>query len=202
MARSDRGRLLEAMVRTAAEKGLAAATVAEVTGRAGVGEADFYSMFEDREACFLEAYDVSVDMLIDHMSATFEATDAPWPERVVATLRAMVESLAAEADVVRMAVVEVGATSGVARAHYRDALARFTPFLEEGREYSPQTESLPADTARLAVGGATTMIFDELRAGRGAELEGILPQLVFAVLMPYLGPAAAGQEMERVAGRA
>ena len=43
------------------------------------------------------------------------------------------------------------------------------------------------------------MIFDEIRAGRGAELERILPDLVFAVLMPYLGPEAAKAEMRRVA---
>jgi hypothetical protein len=43
------------------------------------------------------------------------------------------------------------------------------------------------------------MIFDEVRGGRGGELEKILPDLVFAVLMPYLGPAAAEAEMRRVA---
>ena len=42
------------------------------------------------------------------------------------------------------------------------------------------------------------MIFDEVRAGRGPELKRILPDLVFAVLMPYLGPEAAEDEMRRV----
>jgi hypothetical protein len=43
------------------------------------------------------------------------------------------------------------------------------------------------------------MIFDEIRAGRGPDLERLLPDLVFAVLMPYLGPEAAEEEMHRVA---
>ena len=38
------------------------------------------------------------------------------------------------------------------------ALARFTPFLEEGRQYANQGEELPADTARFAIGGAASMI--------------------------------------------
>ncbi len=42
------------------------------------------------------------------------------------------------------------------------------------------------------------MIFDEIRAGRAPDLVHILPDLVFAVLMPYLGPAAAEEEMGRV----
>jgi hypothetical protein len=43
------------------------------------------------------------------------------------------------------------------------------------------------------------MIFDEVRAGRGSELQRLLPDLMFAVLMPYLGPEAAEDEMRRVA---
>jgi hypothetical protein len=43
------------------------------------------------------------------------------------------------------------------------------------------------------------MVFDEVRAGRGAELRRILPDLVFAVLMPYLGPEAAESEMRKIA---
>ncbi len=61
------------------------------------------------------------------------------------------------------------------------------------------SEGLPPDTARFAIGGASAMIFDEIRAGRAPDLVRILPDLVFAVLMPYLGPEAAEEEMRRVA---
>ena len=103
-----------------------------------------------------------------------------------------------EADIARMAMVEVTAAGDDARERYRAMFTRFTPFLEKGRTYSGQGEELPADTARFAIGGATSMIFDEVRAGRGPELKRILPDLVFAVLMPYLGPEAAEDEMRRV----
>jgi AcrR family transcriptional regulator len=191
------------MIRIAAEKGLQATTVDGVASAAGVGVDSFYEMFEDKEACFLEAYDAIFDVVVARMTASFEAaSEESWPERVVAVLRALVELLSAEAAIARMAMVEVSAGGGIARARYRAALERFRPFLEEGRRYSPQGEDLPADTAAFAVGGATSMIFDEFRGGRGTELEKLLPQLVFAVLMPYLGPAVAGQEMERVTGEA
>ena len=95
-------------------------------------------------------------------------------------------------------MVEVTAAGDDARERYRAMFTRFTPFLEKGRTYSGQNEELPADTARFAIGGATSMIFDEVRAGRGPELKRILPDLVYAVLMPYLGPEAAEDEMRRV----
>jgi hypothetical protein len=101
-----------------------------------------------------------------------------------------------------MAMVEVTAIGESTRERYRAALERFVPFLDEGRAYSGQGDALPADTARLAIGGATSMIFEEVRAGRGAELKRVLPDLLFTVLMPFLGSEAAEVEMRRVAGAA
>jgi AcrR family transcriptional regulator len=199
VVRSQRERLREAMIRVAAAKGYEATTVADVIEIAGVSEDAFYETFADKQACFLEAYDAVIDVLVAHVTSAFEAAEGePWPDRIAAGLRAMIELLAAEADIARMAMVEVTAAGDAARERYRAALARFTPFLEEGRVYSGQGKELPPDTARFAIGGATSMIFDEIRAGRGPELLRLLPDLVFAVLMPYLGPEAAEDEMRRV----
>lgn len=200
MVRSQRERLLEAMVRVAAAKGYEATTVADVIEFADLPEDAFYAAFADKEECFLEAYDAVIDVLIAHVTSAFEAAaDVRWPEKIAVGLRALVELLGREAEIARMAMVEVTAAGDEARERYRAALARFTPFLEEGRTYSGQGDELPPDTARFAVGGATSMIFDEIRAGRGPELPRLLPDLVFAVLMPYLGPEAAEDERRRLA---
>jgi AcrR family transcriptional regulator len=198
--RSQRERLLEAMVRVTAAKGYEATTVTDVVEFAGVSRATFDELFDGKAACFLAAYDAVFDVLIAHITAAFEAADGPWPEQIVAALRALVELLAAETDIARLVMVEVTAAGDDARERYRAALGRFTPMLEQGRAYSGQGDALPPDTARFAAGGATSMIFDEVRSGRGAELRRILPDLVFAVLMPYLGPEAAEEEMRRVTG--
>jgi AcrR family transcriptional regulator len=198
--RSERERLLEAMVRVAAAKGYEATTVDDVIEAAGVGRGTFDELFVGKAGCFLEAYDAVINVLVAHVSTAYESTvGQPWQDRICAALRALVDLLAREHDIARMAMVEVTAVGEDARIRYRAALGRFTYFLEEGRTASPQGEELPADTARFAIGGATSMIFDEVRAGRGPELRRILPDLLFAVLMPYLGPEAAEDEMRRVA---
>jgi AcrR family transcriptional regulator len=187
------------MVRVAAAKGYDATTIEDVAAAATVSRATFDEMFAGKEACFLEAYDAVIDVLVAHVSTAYESTvGQPWQDRIAAALRALVDLLAAEHDIARMAMVEVTAVGEDARIRYRAALGRFTYFLEEGRTASPQGEELPADTARFAIGGATSMIFDEVRAGRGPELRRVLPDLVFAVLMPYIGPEAAEDEMRRV----
>jgi AcrR family transcriptional regulator len=197
--RSERERLLEAMVRVAAVKGYEATAVADVLEAAAVERATFDEMFSSKEDCFLEAYDAVIDVLVAHVSTAFESTvGQPWPDRICAALRALVDLLATESDIARMAMVEITAVGEDARIRYRSALGRFTYFLEEGRTVSPQGDELPADTARFAIGGATSMIFDEIRAGRGPELRLLLPDLLFAVLMPYIGAEAAEDEMRRV----
>jgi AcrR family transcriptional regulator len=199
VASSQRERLREAMVRLAAEKGYAATTVTEVVELAGVSSATFYELFEDKEACFLEAFGAVNDVVVAHVAGAYRAAeDEPWPQRIAAALRAMVELLAAEADIARLTMVEGTAAGDGARRLYGKALSSFEPYLEEGREYAGK-DDLPPDTARFAIGAGASMIFDEIRAGRGAELERILPDLVFAVLMPYLGPEEAKAEMRRVA---
>lgn len=197
--RSQRERVLEAVIKVAAAKGYEATTVADVIEFAGVSQETFDEMFAGKEECFLEAYEAVFDVLIAHVTAAFEAAAGErWPEQIAAGLQALVELLSAEADIARMAMVEVTAAGDDARERYRAMLTRFKPFLEQGRTYSGQGDELPADTARFAIGGATSMIFDEIRAGRGPELKRLLPDLVFAVLMPYLGSEAAEDEMRRV----
>jgi AcrR family transcriptional regulator len=189
------------MVRMAAQKGYAATTVTEVAQAAGVSTATFYELYEDKEDCFLDAFGAVMDVVIAHVTAAYEeASGSPWPERIASALRALLELLAEEADIARLMMIEASAAGEPARERYRGALSRFTAFLEEGRDYAPQNE-LPPDTARFAVGAGTALIFDEIRAGRGPELELILPDLVFAVLMPYLGSDAAEVQMRRVAAQ-
>jgi AcrR family transcriptional regulator len=198
--RTARERALEAMVRITAARGYGSTSVTDVLERAELSQAEFDQMFDGKEDCFLEAYDAVVDILVARVSTAFEAADSePWPERVVAGLRALVELLTAEPEIARMTIIEVTALGEDARIRYRAALSRFVRFLEQGRTASERGEELPEETARFAIGGVTSILFSEIRAGRGEALQRILPDLVFAVTMPYLGVETAEAEMRRVA---
>ena len=157
-------------MRVAAARGYEATAVSDVAEHAEISVESFAAMFAGKEDCFLQAYDAAIDVLAAHVSGAFEdAAGAAWPQRVAAALRAMVELLAAEADVARMAIVEVAAIGEDARIRYRAALDRFVPLLEQGRAASPDGQDLPADTAQFAIGGGTSLIYDEIRAHRGSE---------------------------------
>jgi AcrR family transcriptional regulator len=198
IARSQRERLLEAAVRVVAEKGYGATTVANLTREAGISRTTFYAMFEDKEACFLAAYDNIVDALVKRVTTAYEAEDG-WPRRARVGLEALLEALAEEPDVARLAMVGVGAAGPAAQRRYRGALQRLTPFFDEGRDFAPGGRNLPANTSRMAIGAVAGLITDELAEGRAEgraeQLPDLLSEVLFATLVPYIGPAAAAREV-------
>jgi AcrR family transcriptional regulator len=201
--RSQRERLLEATVAAAVEKGYSAMTVADIIKQAGVSRRTFYEMFTDKEDAFLAAYDAIIDILVHEVESAYREHDGSWPERVRAGVGALAELLAANAPIARMAMVEVTTASPVARQRYRDALTRFTPFLDEGRGFSEFAARLPANTSRFAIGSVAALLFDEVQAGRADELPKLVPDLVFAVLLPFLGREVAVAERDAtIAGSA
>ena len=194
IARSQRERLLEAAIRVVSSKGYAATTVADLTRKAGISRTTFYAMFDDKEACFLAAYDGVVDALVRRISKAYDAEEG-WPRRARAGLAALLEALAEEPDVARLALVDVGSAGPAAQRRYRGALQRLTPLFDEGRDFAPGGRGLPANTSRMAIGAVAGLISDELAAGRAKQLSDLLSDVLFATLVPYIGPVAAAREV-------
>jgi AcrR family transcriptional regulator len=194
VSRSQRDRLLEATMRVVAAKGYAPTTVADLTREAGISRTTFYELFAGKEACFLAAYDDAVDQLVRRISAAYEAEDR-WPDRARAGLAALLEGLAADPAQARLALVDVAAAGPAAQRRFRAAVQRLTPFFDEGRDFAPGGRALPANVSRMAAGAVVGLVADELVAGRSGELPNLLSDLLFATLVPYLGPDAAAREV-------
>jgi AcrR family transcriptional regulator len=198
VVRSQRERLLEAAIRMVAAKGYASTTVGDLTGDAGVSRTTFYELFEDKESCFLAAFDEAVDVMVRRITRAYEKEER-WPERARAGLAALLELLAEEPTLGRLALVEIGAAGPAAQRRYWAAIQRLTPLFDEGRSFAPGGRRLPANTARMAIGAVTGLIADQLVAGRAEQLPELLSDLLFATLMPYLGPDAATREVGALA---
>lgn len=181
-------------MRVVAAKGYAATTVADLTREAGISRTTFYELFEDKEACFLAAYDDAVDALVRRIAAAYEAEDR-WPARARAGLETLLEALAADPAQARLALVDVAAAGPAAQRRYRAAVQRLTPFFDEGRDFAPGGRNVPANASRMAAGAVVGLISDELIAGRADKLPGLLSDLLFATLVAYIGPDAATREV-------
>jgi AcrR family transcriptional regulator len=188
------------MVRVIAEKGYDGITVADVVARAGVSRSTFYDEFANKDECLFAAYDRVIDELLAYVIDAFRS-ERNWPGRVTDALNALLRALAAEPEVAQMAVVEVPAAGAHSHQRYRNAVERFLPFLEEGREFSGRPDELPAGIELMAIGGAEVIIFEEVVAGRLSELPTLLPEIAFAVLVPFIGPEQAANAMHAAAAQ-
>jgi len=189
--------ILEAMVRVVGRQGYRATSVADVIAEANVSRTTFYKHFEDKHDCFLAAYDMVVDRVLSEVVAGCDA-DAPWLERIRAGLSTVVEMFALDPELARTAIVEVAAAGAGARRRHWDAITRLTEYLADGEQLSEGRE-LPSNIGLMAAGAVSGLIFDELLTGRAERLPELLPDLLFALLVPYIGPGAAAAEMRRAA---
>lgn len=194
---SRRQLILEAMVRVVGRKGYKLTSVADVIEEAGTSRTTFYKHFADKHECFLAAYDMAVERVLDEVVTNCNGTQS-WLERVRTGLATIVELFALDPELARTAIVEVAAAGSDARQRHWNAISRFTEFLEDGRELSGGRE-LPDNIALMAAGAVSGLIFDELLTGRAERLPELLPDLLFAMLVPYIGPSAAAEEMRRAA---
>jgi len=194
---SRRDQILAAMIRVVGRNGYKETSVADVIEEAGTSRTTFYKHFEDKHECFLAAYDMLVEQVFAEVVAKCDGAE-PWLERVEKGLGTIVRLFALDPELARTAVVEVAAAGADARRRHWNAVARFTQYLEDGRELSGG-EELPENISLLSAGAASGLIFDELLAGRAEQLPQLLPDLVFAMLVPYIGPSAAAEEMRRTA---
>ena len=194
---SRRELILAAMIRVVGSKGYKETSVADVIEEAGTSRTTFYKHFEDKHECFLAAYDMLVEQVFAEVLANCNGEQS-WLERVEKGLRTIVDLFALDPTLARTAVVEVAAAGADARQLHWNAVARFTEYLDGGRELADGRE-LPENISLMSAGAVSGLIFDELLAGRAAQLPALLPDLMFAMLVPYIGPRAAADEMRRAA---
>ena len=165
-----------------AEKGYGATTVADLTSEAGISRTTFYELFDDKEACFLAAYDNAVDALVRRIAGAYEAEER-WPDRARAGLAALLEALAAEPEQARLALVDVGAAGPAAQRRFRAAVQRLTPLLRRGARLRPGRPR-PA-RQHLADGGRRGGRADLRRARRGTS--GLASELAFRPAFCHAG---------------
>lgn len=197
VAESQRRRILQAMIEVVSEKGYPDTRVVDVIGLAGVSRKTFYELFTSKEDCFLATYDVLLGNLLEDTAKGYESNPgSPWAERVAAALGELLKHLAEHPDEARFAIVEVLAAGPRALARRDAALRQFTGFLDAGR--AETSTELPGITSLSLAGGINELLYSEILHGAASRLPSRLPDLMFWITLPFLGPEKAAEERERV----
>ena len=156
---SQRERMLEAMVAAVAEKGYHATTVADVAERARVSRRTFYEQFEDKDACFLAAFDIGAEYLTGLIASESEAAtnQDDWRGMVRGLLETYLRTLAAEPDFARMTHVDALTANPYSmqrRTGAHDAFViAYRRFNEIARAQDPTVPALTDEALEVLVGG-------------------------------------------------
>jgi AcrR family transcriptional regulator len=194
VVQSQRGRLLFAIAQVVAEKGYAAATVADIVDRASVSRSTFYEQFEDKEACFLAAFNFAVEYVLGQMREAWEAAGGgeagSWRDRVRSDLTTYLDVLSSEPAFARALHLESLAAGPATLERRAQMLALFSDrtrrLHELAREHDPALAPLPELAFLLHTGGLDELIREHVRTA-GAETLSALSDDAVAVTFALFG---------------
>jgi len=187
--RSQRERLLAAVVKVTASKGYESTTVGDILGEAGVGRESFYELFDDKLACMLAAHKLLVDSLEERVREAY-LEEGSWTERMRRALAVTLDWFSADPDTARFTLVELTTVGPAFRPIFQAEFARAVALFEEGMDDdAPKPELAQANS--LAVGAILARIYEEVVLDRAAELPRLLSDLTYELLVPFVGEEQA-----------
>jgi AcrR family transcriptional regulator/DNA-binding MarR family transcriptional regulator len=192
----QRGRMIGAMINAAAEDGASNVSVAAVVSRSGVSRRTFYEVFNDGQECLLAALEDSLQRARLYVTEVHDPRD-PWRVRTRAALHALLSFLEDEPQRGRLLVVEAPGAGREVLEWRTQVLGELIQALDEGRAESGRTAALTPLTAEGLVGSVLAVVHARMVSSENPALAELTNPLMSTIVLPYLGPAAARQELTR-----
>jgi AcrR family transcriptional regulator len=197
----QRERLIAAMLRAVSELGYRDVNVQDVLDRAGVSRPTFYEHFSNKEDCFLSAFDAAAARLRERVAQASGEGGESWRDRLRLGLEELLRFCAEEPDAARVLVVEARGASPTALLRRDELIEHFSARIEgKAQELVPDAAAHSPVTAAGIVGGVEAVLYTRLNKGDLGNLKSLLPSLMYFAVLPYEGPAAAGEELAVAAG--
>lgn len=197
----QRERMLASMLRATAELGYREVNVQDVLDRAGVSRPTFYEHFENKEDCFLAAFEAAAARLRDRLSASALESTGSWRERVRFSLENLLRFIGDEPDAAMTLIVDARAACPAALIRRDELLDHFAECLDTQVRAGVSGDAPPSAMAAAGiVGGIDALLYAHLNKGETNDLESLLPSLMYFVVLPYEGHEAASEGLAVAAG--
>jgi AcrR family transcriptional regulator len=198
VAKSQRQRLVEAMIDGIGDHGYVKTTVADVIARAGVSRKAFYEHFPNKQECFLTAYDtVAAEGAERVRSAYLQAEGLPDSAR--SAIEALFEWAIENPRVLRLVLVEIGAVGPAGIARRERLVAAFEALLRESLGLARGPGTVPNPVLRAVIGGLSKVLYTHAQSGEDADLLDLVPDLV-RWEASYMPPTKIGDLQEHLLG--
>jgi AcrR family transcriptional regulator/DNA-binding MarR family transcriptional regulator len=188
--------LLAAAVDAIEEVGYHRVTVAQIVARAGVSRKTFYDTYTDREECFLAALEQTFGQAIAGVERCPE--DASWRDGVRAGLARLLATVDDDPALARLWLIEAPRGGDRVLRRRAEVLHGLARRIDAGREQVVVRREPPTMTADALVGGVLGILHSRALRARDESFSSLLGPLMYMIVLPYLGPAAADAELHAV----
>jgi AcrR family transcriptional regulator len=195
--KSQRERIVDATAAIVAEKGLAGLTIPEIASRANISHETFYEMYPTKQDAFFGAQKVGLHQALRITGEAYEAHEGDWPGGIAAGLRALIDYLCSEPTHAHLTLVDTFGASPETIDTRETALEAFIVYLRPGYELARPDIDVPEVAAEAIAGGIWQVLHHYIEHNRIDELCEVTPQLIYAVLTPFLGPNEAAKVARR-----
>lgn len=187
-----RSRLREALLDLCFEQGIRSTTLDQLLDRADVGAAAFAGEFAGLEDCFCQIYAEERDRMLAEIARATAA--GAWRDRLRAAAYALLRSLNRDRRVAHLVMSEVRCAGERAQILMEEGIEATFELLDQGRGELEDPATISQSTAESIGGGIFGQIY--VAVERDFPLrEEVVPQMLYAAVLPYLGPVAAAEEL-------
>lgn len=192
----QQSRILTAALEEAAKCGYELTNVTAIVSHAGVSRKTFYELYESREGCFSALFREAVTQVAELVGPLYTDGEGPWSERIRTALCSLLEFLEGNRDLGAF-VLEYAAESVNGDVESRAwLLERLRRVIEDGSAQAPVRHASSPLMAEVVVGGVLAVLHSRLQV-RSGSLMALVNPLMWTIVLPHLGPAAAAAELQR-----
>jgi AcrR family transcriptional regulator len=184
--------MLHSAVAIIAEDGYGRMSVARVTNRARVSRRTFYDVFNDREDCFLAAFDSALARVEERVRIACEGVNGGWRERTRAGLGAVLVCLDEQPGMRSLLVFDPLSAGPRVLKRRGEVLKGLGVAVQDG---APR--SLPPLIGEGVIGAVFGLVHARLLTRPSGSLLEQLSVLMGVIVLAFEGPVVAEREMAR-----
>ena len=176
VAADQRRRLIDAMLRFAAERGYATTTVADIIVQAEVSRKTFYEHFADRKELLLAAFDTTSLPALDEVRKAAQRTGGP-TRQFEALMRRLCRVARESPGTIALSTIEIAAVKPDGLQRREHLMEAYGALIDECLRAEVTQPALTPTLARTLAGSTYRTIDAQLRSGRADELQSVSSQL-------------------------
>jgi AcrR family transcriptional regulator len=191
VAHNQRERIFDAVANLTAAKGYPALSLEEIVAEAAISLQTFYEHFDNKEEAFLATFEMGHAKATSAINRSLDL-HLSWAVNVRFGLTALLEFLASEPSIARLACVDILIAYPHMTGRVNEANFSYIELLDIGPEDT--YPNMPAPVMREAsVGGIFELLHDYILHERTQRLTELIDYVMYVALTPFAGAEIAGQ---------